>query len=842
MGDHPLEIARRLDELGFNVLPARRGGKAPVVPWQKYQNERTTKQLKTWFGGGRPTNFWINTGSISGVLVLDIDSPEAEEYWRKRLPDELSETASVKTAKGHHYYFRIPDDRTIVSWSHHEDGVEFDVRAEGTGVIVPPSQHESGHVYEWVQPPEAMLVAPKALFGAEKTSTDDSGGKARSQLADLLSRPPEAGDRNNWLTRVAGHYAKHFYPVEDLYRVQVRLANEMLSEPLPEEEVLKTMESIWNKEWQKRGGEREGSITQPSEANGWLLSGGDQIFTLITPRNGEPVPLQWADFDIRALGVVEDDEAERVFDVEVNRSRGRGKRRALLPARKLADPRALATWLAELGVGILPVPGDPRRGIAERLRLYVENQEAPHFRVVDSLGWHRDGFITHEGIIRASGSHGFEKVKPNPRLRNWAPYRYGFVDEAEAREVLNEVLTFHDETVCSVFGAWWAACFLKPQVHEATSMFPFLALQAPSESGKTTGFFPLMMQLAGNTRGQTDQTKAALRDSLSAHQSGIVWIDDLSDTSYVMDLLRQATGEGAVTKKGEDRAEQVNVQLVAPIMVSGEALQMHHQKALIDRAVMLEVPSPIGRRSLRNPERRQWEDIVELRRKYSDDLTQMAGTIVQLALQHADLVRTIRDLVPESGGRFGDKIAVVRMGAHLLGEMTGDESHIRRVDEWADVQEDLGSENTLTTKLIPMALRQTGWRDRVERPEGRWPATPVVVDRNGTVWFHCENLAAWWEEMRHGRVEQRTESAEAIRDQARALGLGGEPNDRGASRQGFRKRFKVGGDPNRKVWYWSLPDDLSAIVTGRSRGEPVSGVHPQQKRLELEAFWDPEGR
>ena len=32
-----------------------------------------------------------------------------------------------------------------------------------------------------------------------------------------------------------------------------------------------------------------------------------------------------------------------------------------------------------------------------------------------------------------------------------------------------------------------------------------------------------------------------MRDSISANQSGIVWIDDLSDTQHLMDLLRQAT-------------------------------------------------------------------------------------------------------------------------------------------------------------------------------------------------------------------------------------------------------------------------------------------------------------
>jgi hypothetical protein len=41
----PLDDARRLASWGFNVLPAKRGGKAPTVSWQKYQDKRSDTQL-----------------------------------------------------------------------------------------------------------------------------------------------------------------------------------------------------------------------------------------------------------------------------------------------------------------------------------------------------------------------------------------------------------------------------------------------------------------------------------------------------------------------------------------------------------------------------------------------------------------------------------------------------------------------------------------------------------------------------------------------------------------------------------------------------------------------------
>lgn len=828
-----LEIAQQLDSWGLNVLPARRGGKAPQIGWEPYQTQRTTKKLRAWFTGGTPHNWWVVTGRISGVVVLDIDSDGGETYWREQLGDEtLDTTACATTAKGRHYYFKHA--HALSSWSapkeQRDSGIAYDVRADGTGVIVPPSIHESGVKYEWVRGLECALELPDALRGPSRAEAGTGGGgQARSMLSELLDHPPRGEDsgRNNWLTRVAGHYAKHFRRMKDAYETHVRHAADMLDTPLPEIEITKVVESIWKTEHKQT----DDDLESPNERNGFLVRGDACILvqTRYKDADGEQHidVAPWADFDIRAIGVVEDDDANRTYDVEILRRRQGDVRRGLLPASRLARGDAIAAWLGEFGVGVLPPDNMwPRAGgTGERLRRYLEAQDPPQFQVVDHLGWHQDGggFVAHEGVIRADGLHGHEHHKPDPRLRNWAPYRYGFMDETAVVRALREVLTFHDETVCSVYGAWWIACLLKPQIHDVVSQFPFMALEAPSESGKTTGFFGMMLQLAGNTQGQVDPTRASLRDSMSAHASGIVWIDDLSDMQHLMDLLRQATGEGSVAKKGEDRTTQAVVRLVAPIAISGEALQLGGQKALMDRAVMLEVPSPTSRRSLHDPDRLQWLDIVELRRRYPD-LTAMAGTIVQMTLQHADMVHDLPSLVPPEGGRYGDKIAVVRLGARVLAAVTGDEHHIDRVERWCVDQEAVGSENALTLRMIPEALARTGWLRAPERAEGRWPATPAFVDKNKIVWFSASMLAAWWSEINRGHVEKRTETADALVQQARALGLS------------ERRRFRLSGDHERKLWYWSLGLELSKVVVMRSRGDNnTRGVFPEQHRLALEA-------
>lgn len=847
-----LEQAKLLDALGFNIVPASTTDKMPILPWKGYQTERTSGKLAGWFGGakGNQHALCIITGKVSGVAVLDVDSAAALDLMVEVIGQEALDAAphcrSPKAArKGEgvgHYYFAIPEGETIRNRQNHDDenDLHWDIRGEGGIAIMPPSIG-----YEWVRPPEAgqIPVFPKSLLTfieKEKNEVEKATG-GRSMLAHLLANPGVVNGRNigrnEWFTRVMGHYAKEYVKRPDMYALELertfKIACDIDSDhEFTRREAEKAARSVWDSENAKPVNQKE-----CGEETGYLVGGDDRILAQVRRKdsdgNSEIDFEPWADFDIRALGVVEDDEAHRTYDVEVLRLRQSDSRRALLPAKVLSDSRKLTAWLGELGVGIMP-PDQifPRTGASnERLRRYIEAQEPPHFEVVPALGWKDDGFVTHEGVIRADGLHGFGKHRPDPRLINWAQYRYGFGDRETAIKVLKEILTFHDETVTAVFGSWWVACILKPQIHRVTSQFPFMALEAPSESGKTTGFFPMMLALGGNTQGQIDPTRASLRDFISAHHSGIVWIDDLSDTGYLMDLLRQATGEGSVAKKGEDRMSQEVVQLVAPICISGEALQLHHQKALMDRAVMLDVPSPTSRVSKRDPERKQWLDILDMRSRHPD-LSEFSGTLVAEVLSRKGMVSDIPSLVPDAHGRWGDKIAVVRMGARLLADMVDDPRIVERVEKWVEDQEFFGNENTLTMKLIPTALSRTGWQNKPKGPEGRWPATPAFKDMDGTIWFSPRLLAEWWSELKHGRVEARVESEEALVQQARALGLGG-------TAQIGRKKFRLGGDQGGGlVMYWKLTPDLAKSVMDRSEGDShAQGVNVTRHRQESLALF-----
>ena len=782
----------------------------------------------------RPANVFLVTGSISRLCVLDCDDEASLAYWRGELGDVLDQTTAVRTGNGWHFYFQLEPGEVRRNMSN-EGGPtgKWDIRAEGGGVVAPPSVHPTGRVYEWERGPDLLRPAPARMWGlvGANAGTDGNGGTARSLLTHLLQNPPSEGNRNMWLSKVAGHYAKHI-PHEDAFAQMVWDANAKLGIPLPDDEVEKLIDSIWNTEQAKVGNEplemqEDGSdawrenLRKPSEENGYLVSGGYRILVQTRQRREEGYEYglgPWLDCDVRVLGII-DTETDRQFSVELRFPDGRLVEDHVSSG-TIADNRELNKWLARHGASIGPPDTiwPVRFSPSTRLLRYLNSQEASPMEAAEALGWHKESeaFITHDGIIRTAGPSNFEHVRPDPALRKWAPYRYGHGGRTEARKILAEVLTFHDQTVACVFGSWWAAVLLKPQIQERASQFPFMAIEAPSESGKTKGFFPLMMQLCGSAAGNIQPTRASLRDYLTAHNNGIVWMDDLDSLDQYGEILRNVTVGGSMVKKGQDNASQVVATMRSALVISGEALGLRSQKALIDRAIPLDVSTPMGRMSLRDPERPQWDDIVELTERHPD-LTEYAGSIVELALEQLHLVHSFKKL-RQGFGRHGDAMAIMRLGARILRGMLGDHGVgiVELVDKWVEDQATAytGRENALTLKLLPQALANTGWLDRPMPPDDtrRMVATPAFVDDDECVWFSPMLLAEWWirEPKANRKVSDRTESEKALIDQARELGLGG--------RKGVgRKDFKLVGT-NKSMRYWFCPAELSAMLLQRSRG------------------------
>lgn len=135
---------------GWSVIPLEPRGKRPVLAsWLEYQTRPATfAELENWFGGTQRFNIGIVTGHVSGIFVLDADTPEALDWTRDHMP--VTEMR-VRTARGVHLYYPLSVDARIRNKTKIRVGrggrIGLDVRADAGYCVGPGSTHPSGVLY-----------------------------------------------------------------------------------------------------------------------------------------------------------------------------------------------------------------------------------------------------------------------------------------------------------------------------------------------------------------------------------------------------------------------------------------------------------------------------------------------------------------------------------------------------------------------------------------------------------------------------------------------------------------------------------------------------------------------
>lgn len=131
----------------------------PAIAWREYQTRLPHDgEIARWFGGA-PMNIAVITGTISDVVVIDADSPQALRWCTKNLPYTPWQT---QTSKGFHLWYRhpglhVPNRARIET----KDGrLAIDVRGDCGFVIAPGSIHASGAEYreagDWTIPRQQL--------------------------------------------------------------------------------------------------------------------------------------------------------------------------------------------------------------------------------------------------------------------------------------------------------------------------------------------------------------------------------------------------------------------------------------------------------------------------------------------------------------------------------------------------------------------------------------------------------------------------------------------------------------------------------------------------------------
>jgi hypothetical protein len=155
-----------LAERGWRLLPVQARGKTPLLrEWQRLATTNPA-QIRAWGQQYPGANWGVACGPGSGLWVLDVDGDSGAAALRelcREHGDDWLQTLTVMTAAGCHLYFRYPQG-TVIRNSAGKLAPGLDVRGEGGYVLVPPSVHPSGKVYEWLDPNLPIADAPSWLL------------------------------------------------------------------------------------------------------------------------------------------------------------------------------------------------------------------------------------------------------------------------------------------------------------------------------------------------------------------------------------------------------------------------------------------------------------------------------------------------------------------------------------------------------------------------------------------------------------------------------------------------------------------------------------------------------
>ena len=258
-----LQIARRLAGLGFSLIPVH--GKVPSVKWEAFQVAPSSDDNHvSWFGNGTPRNIGIVTGAVSGVVVVDTDSDEAEAWAAANLPD--TPMKCITGGGGRHRYYRHPGATiTIPNRARIDTGqgtLALDVRGDGGFVVAPGSVHDNGNIYKadpapWPQSIDELPVFAPAWLGqafAPRRAVSASGDASPAVAED--GKIPN-GRRNAELTSLAGSMRRRGMTQAAMVAA-LRVENDTRCDPpLPDDEVVTIAESVGRYQPEPPPAERE---------------------------------------------------------------------------------------------------------------------------------------------------------------------------------------------------------------------------------------------------------------------------------------------------------------------------------------------------------------------------------------------------------------------------------------------------------------------------------------------------------------------------------------------------------------------------------------------------------
>ncbi len=230
---------------GWRLFPVKPLKKEPFITDWPNQATNDEARLQSWLKRFPNCNWAVATGQASGVFALDVDGEEGLESLAAYEAQDckLPQTLTTRTGRGRHLWLGWPLDGVVVRNSAGKLAPGLDVRGEGGYVVVPPSVHPSGALYDFADEQVPVAVAPDWLL--ERIAQSSTAPYPHDGIAAQLqgNAIPE-GQRNDVLTSLAGSMRRKNMTLSAINAALLAENSQRCNPPLPEAEVTEIAESV----------------------------------------------------------------------------------------------------------------------------------------------------------------------------------------------------------------------------------------------------------------------------------------------------------------------------------------------------------------------------------------------------------------------------------------------------------------------------------------------------------------------------------------------------------------------------------------------------------------------
>lgn len=252
-----VDFAIKYAEHGFSVIPIGQT-KRPLIKFAD-RPPLTVEQIKQIWAKYPNTNIALKTEQFF-VIDVDCHSPNVDglnSIKELNHPEWFKDTLIEKTAhNGRHFFFKKPRNFNI------SQNIGFlpsvDLKAHPNNYVVVAPSVLNGKSYKWLNH-SPIKTAPQGLINLIKSKQQakgtfytinytDSNKTKTAQLFEMITNGlGDVGNRNDTLTSFIGGLL--FRGVDPYSAAELaRIANEHTPDPLPEKEVIKTVNSVAKKE------------------------------------------------------------------------------------------------------------------------------------------------------------------------------------------------------------------------------------------------------------------------------------------------------------------------------------------------------------------------------------------------------------------------------------------------------------------------------------------------------------------------------------------------------------------------------------------------------------------